>query len=126
MSDEVRRSDFWEDEGTITRQSGGARRRREHRLAVTFYGALAAAAGGNDTRAVPPSLATCEQLHTPGETADREADTADRENEESTTGRVDLTPRERDAVAVALQVGVEEIAEAVDLVRSADRAPQGL
>lgn len=153
MSGGVRREDFWEDEGTIARRSAGPKRRRKHRLALTFYGALLAYYGGEvradsmplgakvpelrdalipplgegrDPPEVPPSVPTCEQLHTPGETADREADTADRENEEPTTGRVDLTPHERHAVEVALQVGVEEIEEAVDLVRSADRAPQVL
>jgi hypothetical protein len=126
MNGEVRRSDFWEDESTITDQSAGPKRRRRQRLALTFYGALAAAAGGADTSAVPPSLATCEQLHTPGETDGRAADAPIQENGGLTTGRVDLTPRERDAVQVALRLGVEEIEEAVDLVRSADRSGEVL
>ncbi len=123
MSGEVRRSDFWEDEGTIARQSAGPKRRRRHRLALTFYGALTAAAGGHDTPEVPPSLATCEQLPTPEGSAGTTANATEQDSS-LTTGRVDLTPNERDAVSVALQVGVEDVDRAVNLVRSDERAAQ--
>jgi hypothetical protein len=122
MSGEVRRSDFWEDEGTVTRQSAGPERTRRHRLALTFYGALTAAAdGGHDSPEVPPSLATCEQLPTLERNVDRDAD-APEQDSGLTTGRVDLSPHERDAVSVALRLGVEDVDAAVDLVRSDDRA----
>jgi hypothetical protein len=99
-----------------------AKRRREHRLALTFYGALTAAAdGGHDSPEVPPSLATCEQLPTLERTGGTAADAPEQQTG-VVTGRVDLSPHERDAVSVALRLGVEDVDEAVDLVRSDDRA----
>jgi hypothetical protein len=103
-----------------------AKRRREHRLALTFYGALTAASqGGHDSPEVPPSLATCEQLPTLGGPAGTAAETAEQESA-LTAGRVDLAPHERDAVSVALRLGVEDVQDAVDLVRSDERAADTL
>jgi hypothetical protein len=112
----VRSSDYWDREGW-----DDAERRRRHRLATTFYGALSAASDGPDSPTVPPSLATCEQLSTLGGPAGTAADAAEQESGLG-SGRVDLSRHERDAVNVALRLGVEDVDEAVDLVRSDDRA----
>ena len=124
MSADVRREDFWANVEERLAKPEPWERRRAARLTVEFYGAICAAAGSTDSPEVPPSLATCEQLHRSGAVPDFSTPPFKTPSDGETVRPTRLSPAARDTLDLAFRLGVEGVDRAVRLATSSTDAPE--